>query len=100
MAMTPPHFDWVVDSGASYHTTPTTSTLSWSHPIYSSHPSSTIIGNGFTLLVTLVGASIFPGPFYINDVLVAPHITHNILSVHRFTIGNSCSIEFDLSSFL
>jgi hypothetical protein len=32
MAMTPPSFDWVIDSGASYHTTPTTGTLSRSHP--------------------------------------------------------------------
>jgi hypothetical protein len=32
MAMTPPSSDWVIDSGASYHTTPTTGTLSRSHP--------------------------------------------------------------------
>jgi hypothetical protein len=32
MAMTPPSSDWMIDSGASYHTTPTTSTLSRSHP--------------------------------------------------------------------
>jgi hypothetical protein len=32
MAMTPPSSDWVIDSGASYHTTPTTCTLSPSHP--------------------------------------------------------------------
>jgi hypothetical protein len=32
MAMTPPSSDWVIDSGASYHTTPTTCTLSRSHP--------------------------------------------------------------------
>jgi hypothetical protein len=32
MAMTPPPSDWVIDSGASYHTTPTTGTLSRSHP--------------------------------------------------------------------
>jgi hypothetical protein len=32
MAMTPPSSDWVNDSGASYHTTPTTGTLSRSHP--------------------------------------------------------------------
>jgi hypothetical protein len=32
MAMTPPSSDWVIDSGASYHTTPTTGTLSRFHP--------------------------------------------------------------------
>jgi hypothetical protein len=32
MAMIPPSSDWVIDSGASYHTTPTAGTLSRSHP--------------------------------------------------------------------
>jgi hypothetical protein len=40
MALAPPSSDWVVDSGASYHTTPTTSMLSHSHPPPSSHPTS------------------------------------------------------------
>jgi hypothetical protein len=91
--------DWVIDSGASYHTTPTTGTLSRSHLPLPSHPSSIIVGNGSTLPVTSVGASVLPGPFYLNDVLVAPHITHNLLSVRRFTTDNSCSIEFDPSGF-
>jgi hypothetical protein len=99
MAMTPPSSDWVIDSGASYHTTPTTGTLSRSHPPHSSHPSSIVVGNGSTLPVTSVGASVLLGPFYLNDVLVAPHITHNLLSVRRFTTDNSCSIEFDPAGF-
>jgi hypothetical protein len=88
MAMTPPSSDWVIDSGASYHTTPTTGTLSRSHPPHSSHPSSIVVGNGSTLPVTSIGASVLPGPFYLNDVLVAPHIT-----------DNSRSIKFDHSGF-
>jgi transposase InsO family protein len=91
----PPSSDWVIDSGASSHTTPTTGTLSRSHPPHSYHPSSIVVGNGSTLPVT----SVLPGPFYLNDVLVAPHITHNLLSVRRFTTDNSCSIEFDPSGF-
>jgi hypothetical protein len=97
MPMTPPS-DWVIDSGASYHTTPTTGTLSRSHPL-PSHPSSIVVGNSSTLPVISVGASVLPGPFYLNDVLVAPHITHNLLSVRRFTTDNSCSIEFDPRGF-
>jgi hypothetical protein len=93
--MTPPSSDWVIDFGASYHTTPTTGTLSRSHP----PPIPLILGNVSTLPVTSVGASVFPGPFYLNDVLVAPHITHNLLFVRRFTTDNSCSIEFDPSGF-
>jgi hypothetical protein len=99
MALAPPSSDWVIDSGASYHTTPTTGMLSRSHPPPSTHPTSIVVGNGSTLPVTSVGASVLPGPFYLNDVLVAPHITHNLLSVRRFTTNNSCSIEFDPSGF-
>jgi hypothetical protein len=95
MTLAPLPSEWVIDSGASYHPTPTTGMLSRSHPPPPTHPTSIVVGNGSTLLVTSVGASILPGPFYLNDVLVAPHITHNLLSVCRFTNDNSCSIEFD-----
>jgi small nuclear ribonucleoprotein (snRNP)-like protein len=86
--------DWVVDSGASFHTTPTTSSLSHSHPPHPSHPPSIVVGNGSTLPVTSVGASVLPGPFYLNDVLVAPGLTHLLSSVRRFTSDNHCSMEF------
>jgi hypothetical protein len=66
---------------------------------HSSHPSSIVVGNGSTLPITSVGASVLPGPFYLNDVLIAPLITHNLVSVRRFTTDNSCSIEFDPSGF-
>jgi hypothetical protein len=99
MVLAPPSFDWVIDSGASYHTTPTTCILSRSHPHPATRPTSIVVGNGSTLPVTSVGVSVLPGPFYLNDVLVAPQITHNLLSVRRFTTDNSCSIEFDPSGF-
>jgi hypothetical protein len=91
----PPTTDWVVDSRASFHTTPTTSSLLHSHPPHPSHPSSIVVGNGSTLPVTSVGASVLPGPFCLNDVLVAPGLTHPLLSVRRFTSDNQCSMEFD-----
>ncbi len=87
--------DWVVDSGASFHTTPTTNSLLHSHPPHPSHPTSIVVGNGSTLPVTSVGASVLPGPFYFHDVLVAPDLTRPLLSVHRFTSDNHCSMEFD-----
>jgi hypothetical protein len=99
MALAPSSSDWVIDSGASYHVTPTTGMLSHSHPSPSTHPTLIVVGNSSTLPVTSVGASVLPGPFYLNYVLVAPHITHNLLSVCRFTTDNSCSIEFDPSGF-
>jgi hypothetical protein len=33
----------------------------------------------------------------IPDVLVAPSLVHNLLSIRRFTADNSCSVEFDSS---
>jgi hypothetical protein len=68
--------DWVVDSGASFHTTPTTTSLPHSHPPHPSHPTSIVVGNGSTLPVTSVGTSALPGQFCLNDVLVAPGLTH------------------------
>jgi hypothetical protein len=99
MVLDPPSSDWVIDFGASYDTTPTTGMLSHSYPPPSTHATSIVVGNGCTLLVTSVGASVLPGPFYLNDILVAPHITHNLLSVCRFTTDNSCSIEFVPTGF-
>jgi len=53
------------------------------------------LADGSTLLVTSVGASFLSGPFYLNDVLVAPGLTHPLLSVCRLTSNNHCSMEFD-----
>jgi hypothetical protein len=73
--------------------------LSRSHSPPLTHPTSIVVGNSSTFPVTSVGASVLPGPFFLNDVLIAPYITHNLLSVRRFTTDNSCSIEFDPSGF-
>jgi hypothetical protein len=87
--------DWVFDSGASFHTTPTLARYSTTIHPHPSHPSSIVVGNGSTLSITSVGASVLPGPLYLNDVLVAPGLTHPLLSVRCFTSDNHCSIEFD-----
>jgi hypothetical protein len=99
MALAPPPSDWVIDSGASHHTTPTTCMSSRSQPPPHTHPTSIVIGNGSTLSFTSVGSSVLLGPFYLNDVLLAPHITHNLLSVCPFTTDIPYSIEFDPTGF-
>jgi hypothetical protein len=58
-------------------------------------PSMIIVGNGSVLPVTSVGDTVLPGPFYLNNILVAPDIIQNLLSVRKFTNNNSCYIEFD-----
>ncbi|WVZ83541.1 hypothetical protein U9M48_030678 [Paspalum notatum var. saurae] len=56
---------------------------------------SIVVGNGALLPVSTSGVAYLPGPFHLRDVLVAPNLIKNLISVRRFTTDNSCSIEFD-----
>jgi hypothetical protein len=86
--------EWIADSGASYHTTPDAGILSSVRPPHPSCPS-IMVGDGSCLPMTSVGSA--PGPFRLSDVLVAPQMVHNLLSIRQFTADNSCSVEFDTS---
>jgi hypothetical protein len=85
----------VADSGAMHHTTPSVGNISTLHPLASSNPSSIVVSNGSSLLITSVGDSVFPGLFYLNNILFAPDMVQSLMSIHRFTIDNWCSMEFD-----
>ena len=61
----------------------------------STFPSSIVVGNGATLPVVGTGYSTLPGPFRLNNVLLAPDIIKNLLSVRQFTTDNHVSVEFD-----
>ena len=54
-----------------------------------------MVGDGSCLPVTAVGSA--PGSYRLLNVLVAPQMIHNLLSIRQFTADNSCSIEFDSS---
>jgi hypothetical protein len=69
MALTPAVTSWIVDSGASYHTTLDAGILSSSHPSLPSTPS-IIVSNKKFFLVTSVGDSVLLGPFYLHNCLV------------------------------
>jgi len=67
-----------------------------------SPPSSITVGNGQTIPILSRGTSplqIADRPFYLDNVLVAPQLTRNLLSVRQLTRDNNCSIEFDASGF-
>jgi hypothetical protein len=85
----------VADFGVTHHTTPSVSNISTLHHLASSNPSSIVVGNGSSLLNTSVGDSVLPGPFYLNNILLAPDMVQSLISVHRFITDNWCSIEFD-----
>jgi hypothetical protein len=98
MALHPPSTsvqDWVVDSGATHHTTPSVGNISTLRPLASSNPSSIIVGNGSSLPITSIGDSVLLRSFYLNNILLAPDMVQSLLSVHRFTTDNWCSMEFD-----
>ena len=65
-------------------------------------PSGITIGNGTINPITSRGTSILSSPntlFHLNNVLVAPDLVRNLLSVRQFTRDNNCSIEFDACGF-
>ncbi|WVZ97078.1 hypothetical protein U9M48_042639 [Paspalum notatum var. saurae] len=98
MGLSPPiSTDWIADSGASFHTTPDVGILSSVRPPHPSCPSSIMVGNGSCLPITSVGNADTHGPFRLPNVLVAPNMIHNLLSIRQFTADSSCSVEFDSS---
>jgi hypothetical protein len=86
----------VADFGATHHTTPSVGNIFTLRPLASSNPSSIVVGNCSSLPITSVGDSVLPGPFYLNNILLAPDMVQSLLSVCRFTTDNWCSMEFDL----
>jgi hypothetical protein len=91
--------DWVADSGASNHTTSDVGNLTYIRPPHINNPSSIIVGNESSLMVTSVGNMTLPVPFYLNNILVTPDIIQNLLSVRLFNTDNWCSMEFDPFGF-
>jgi hypothetical protein len=96
MSLTPPAVtDWVMDSSASNHMMRDAGNISLFRPPHFTCPSSIVVGNGSTLPVTATGDAVLPRIFRLNNVLVAPNIIKNLISVRQFTTDNNCSVEFD-----
>jgi hypothetical protein len=73
-------------SSTSVHrTTPYPSNIYLVRPTNPIAPSSIVVGNGSILPVTSVGDMVLPSPFYLNNILVAPDIIRNLLSICQFT---------------
>jgi len=45
--------------------------------------------------VTATGDAVLPGTFRLNNVLVAPNIIKNLISVRQLTTDKNCFVEFD-----
>lgn len=103
MGLQAPTREWVMDTGASSHFASDPGMLiSVSPPSLSRR--AVVVGNGSTLSITGTGHARFPistssRPLYLRNVLVAPDIVKNLLSVRQFTIDNRVSVEFDPLGF-
>ena len=90
---------WVLDTGATSHMSSTDGILVTRLP--NSHTFITV-GNGHTIPVICRGTSFLPigtTKFDLKNILVAPSLVRNLLSVRQFTRDNNCSIEFDEFGF-
>jgi hypothetical protein len=85
----------VADSGVTHHTTPLVGNIFTLRHLAPFNASSIVVGNGSSLSITSVGDSVLLGPFYLNNILLAPDMVQSLLSVHHFTTDNWCSMEFD-----
>jgi hypothetical protein len=87
--------DWIFDSGASSHMSSSSNMLS----NFSSTPfSSIILGNGSSIPIYCTGQTSIPIPtksLLLRDVLIAPALIKNLISVCQFTRDNLVSVEFD-----
>ena len=88
-----------MDTGASTHMNSSVGILQSRLPVANS---SILVGNGAHIPVTARGSSILDTnstKFLLNNILVAPSLVRNLLSVHQFTRDNGGSIEFDAFGF-
>lgn len=86
---------WLMDSGASHHVTSDMNNLA-SHMQYTG-PDGIMIGNGANLPITHTGSLSLTTPsrhFTLSNVLYAPAMQKNLISVNRFCKTNQTSVEF------
>ena len=90
------------DSGATHHLTANLAKLNVRANEY--QDSNQIrIGNGLGLSVKHIGFTKLSTPtssFILQDVLHVPHITKNLILVHKFTTNTNTSIEFHPTYFI
>ncbi|KAI0500178.1 hypothetical protein KFK09_018387 [Dendrobium nobile] len=94
--------EWVLDSGASSHLTSDATNML--QPIPYQGANSISIANGSTLPINSFGDGLLPLPpsnckLYLHNLLHVPSLSHNLLSIHKLTTDNNCSISFDALGF-
>ncbi|KAI0496462.1 hypothetical protein KFK09_022779 [Dendrobium nobile] len=98
-----PVTEWVLDSSASSHLTSDATHLQHSTPYSGSDTVS--VASGSTLPIHHTGQGLLPLPdtnrkLHLQNLLHVPLLSHNLLSIHKLTSDNNCSILFDAHGFL
>jgi len=88
-----------MDTGASTHMS-----NHGTFPTISTAPSSSriLVGNGMSIPVSHMASSSVPTstrPLHLHNILIAPNLVKNLLSVRHLTRDNSVSVEFDPFGF-
>lgn len=89
-----------MDTGASYHMTANQGTLSSYFNM--SIPRNIIVGNGHTIPIRGFGHASLPSSHYplrLKNLVYAPQLVKNLISVCRLAIDNHISINFDPFGF-
>ena len=92
--------DWYMDSGANAHLASSSGMLNY--VLKDCTGKTVIVGNGSQIPITSFGSTSIPAnsrALALKNVLVAPNIIKNLISVRRFTNDNWCSVEFDPFGF-
>lgn len=99
-AISPPLNYWLADSGVSRHVTPNPAYLNSIIP-YTGNDQ-LFVGDGKGLHISHTGSTLLSTTnvvFKLNDVLLVPQASHNLLSVYKFVNDNWCSLTFDPFGF-
>ena len=95
-----PNPGWLLDSGASHHITTDLANLSLHSPYDGTDE--IVIGDGSGLPISHTGSTLLPSPshsFKLSNVLCAPSMHKNIISIRQFCHDNHVTIEFSSSFF-
>ncbi|KAJ9565081.1 hypothetical protein OSB04_001047 [Centaurea solstitialis] len=96
MAIHPPDQTWYADIGATSHMT--NNSGNFTSYVNNGLFRNVIVGDGSPIPIRGIGHQTLPYPFsplLLKNVINTPRIIKNLLSIHRFTIDNVVSIEFD-----
>ncbi|WVZ66178.1 hypothetical protein U9M48_015440 [Paspalum notatum var. saurae] len=91
--------NWIMDTGASSHMSNHGNHHSLTFPPSNSR---ILVGNGSAIPISSTGFSSIPTitrPLHLHNILIAPSLVQNLLSVRNLTRDNSVSVEFDPRGF-